>query len=272
MIPILLYHQIADVPAQRDPLGLAIAPRQFEQHMAFLQRAGYRCLSLPEAVRYLQEGRSLPRKSFVLTFDDGYRDLIVTVAPILNRFGFTATVFLVAGCMGGGSDWEGQRGARAAPLLSWAEARELAAQGFTFGGHTLTHPRLTGLHTEQVLHEIRQSNALIEEQLEIKSDFFAYPYHDSDARIQRIVAGSGYRAACGSHTGTWGLYNLWRAECMRDDGPMLFKLKAEGRYLRLRYFIQNCQRTPVGSLLVRPLRAVRRWQRGLKGAQASADG
>ena len=100
MIPILMYHQVAEIPRNMDPLGLAVPPGQFEEQMRYLERNGYSCLTLPEAVRYFQKDARTPSKTFVITFDDGYQDIFTTVCPILEKFGFAATVFLVAGRVG----------------------------------------------------------------------------------------------------------------------------------------------------------------------------
>lgn len=142
MTSILLYHRIAQISDQHDPKGLTVSPQQFERQMVSLHHAGYRCISLVDAVNSIREGLRLPRKSFVLTFDDGYQDLYDNVWPILDRYGFTATIFLVAGSIGCLSNWGGQTGPSAAPLMSWAEVQELARRGLSFGSHTLTHRRL----------------------------------------------------------------------------------------------------------------------------------
>lgn len=247
MISVLMYHQIAQIPAQHDLLGLTLPPQLFEQQMAYLHRAGYRSLGLDEAIRYWQKGRREPRKSFVLTFDDGYRDVYTNVWPILDRFGFTATIFLVVGRVGCQSDWD----EHAAPLLSWAEVRELAHSGFTFGSHTLTHPQLPRLDDKQVAREIRQSKAIMEDQLGVEVNLFSYPYTNSDLRIQRMVTESGYIAACGGDRGAWGLFNLWRAECVSKESRLSFALKADGWYHRL---IWLREQSLLGRLLVRVYR------------------
>jgi peptidoglycan/xylan/chitin deacetylase (PgdA/CDA1 family) len=251
VFPILLYHQVAAVPTQHDPHGLAVSPGQFEQQMGYLHRAGYRCVSLAGAVRCVRAGRGLPRKSFVLTFDDGYRDLYFTVWPILRRFGFTATIFLVAGRAGGWSDWKGQTGPAAAPLLSWSEARELIGFGAAFGSHTVTHPRLGQLDETQALAEIQRSKAILEERLGVPIDLFSYPYANYNARIQRIVAETGYMAACGGDRGAWGFFNLWRAQCKRKDSMRLLALKAGGWYHRFIWLREH-------SIFGRPLRPAKR--------------
>lgn len=261
MIPILLYHQIAEVPAEHDPQRLAVTPEQFERQMAYLRRTGYRCLPLTEAVHRLHHGLSLPKKSFVITFDDGYRDIYTTVWPILDRFGFTATVFLVADRTDCLSDWEGQSGLAAAPLLSWAEARELASLGITFGGHTLTHPRLTLLDDEQAMIEVRQAKVLMEDNLGRGVKFFSYPYHNYDVRIQGIVTEAGYDAACGGRRGRWGFFNLWRVDCERDDSQRSFTLKASGRYHQYTWLREETQ---LGRALVRTVRQLRSAPKGAK--------
>jgi peptidoglycan/xylan/chitin deacetylase (PgdA/CDA1 family) len=183
-------------------------------------------------VRHLQGARRVPVKAFVLTFDDGYQDVHSKVLPILEKFGFTATIFLVAGRMGSPSNWAGQEGARAGLLLSWAEARDLARRGLTLGSHTLSHPRLSLLDDPSACEEIRNSRVLIEDQLDMQVDFFSYPYSDCDARIERLVESAGYTAACAGDSGPWSVFHLWRAQCVRDDTIRSFALKASGWYHR----------------------------------------
>jgi peptidoglycan/xylan/chitin deacetylase (PgdA/CDA1 family) len=232
MIPILMYHQVAEIPRKLDPGGLAVPPGQFEQQMSYLARKAYLCLTLPEALRHLRKGGRAPAKSFVLTFDDGYQNVHSRACPILERFGFTATVFLVAGRMGSPSNWAGQEGARSGLLLSWAEARDLARRGFVLGSHTLSHPRLSLLDGQSAFEEIRNSRVLLQDRLDIQVDFFSYPYSDSDARVERLVESAGYTAACAGDSGPWSVFHLWRTPCLRDDTTLSFALKAGGWYNR----------------------------------------
>lgn len=259
MATILLYHQIADVPAEHDPLGLSVPPLQFERQMAYLHRAGYHCLDLAEALQGLRRGWRLDPKSIVLTFDDGYRDLYTVGWPIMQRYGFTATVFLVTNCVGMASDWAGQCGPAAAPLLSWDETREMVGQGLSFGCHTHTHPHLTRLSDDRALYEIRHSQAVIAQNLDRPIDLFSYPYFDFDARIERLVARSGFYAACGGERGRWGMFSLWRVQCLRDETTLSFALKVGGwrqRLIRLR------EQTLLGRVVRRMLRGARRGIRG----------
>lgn len=253
MIPILMYHQVAEIPAQLDPLSLAVPPAQFEQQMAFLSNHGYRCFSLPVAVRYLRQGGRVPPKTFVLTFDDGYQNVYSNACPILDRFAFTATIFLVAGRMGLASDWDGQDGILAAPLLSWSEARELVGRGYEMGSHTFTHPRLNNMDDKSAFMEISDSKLLLEDRLDQHVDFFSYPYSSSSTRIERLVEAAGYVAACGGPVSPWSLFRLCRIQCSVGDSRLSFALKACGWYSR---FVIARESTPANGLR-RCVRALR---------------
>lgn len=252
MIPILMYHQIADVPRSSDPKNLAVSPLLFERQMAYLSREGYQCLSLGEAVQYV--GRSHPRKTFVITFDDGYQDLYHTVRPILERYGFTATVFLVSGCMGRDSNWEGQSGPYSGRLMSWDEARELAQAGFTMGSHTISHPWLHKLNQNQAIYEIQHSKEILQDRLEMEVNLFSYPYSAHSESVRQLVAECGYIAACGGDRGQWGLFNLWRAQCTWNESLLSFASKVSGRY----YHIIRMRQQPLLRRMLRyPVRKVR---------------
>jgi peptidoglycan/xylan/chitin deacetylase (PgdA/CDA1 family) len=248
MLTILAYHQIAQVPAEHDPSGLTVSPSSFAQQMAYLYTAGYQCLTLQDALYYWQTGRRPPRKSFVLTFDDGYEDVYTTVWPILERFGFTATIFLVASRVGSESTWKKRRGALATPLMSWTAVRQMQQAGFTFGNHTLTHAYLPTLDDRQVRDEITCAKAMLEDRLGTPVPFFCYPYNASDARIQQLVAESGHHAACSNDRGRWSFYNVWRVECTRHDTLQFFTWKVSRWHQR---FIWLRQQPAVGRAAVR---------------------
>lgn len=232
MTTILMYHQIAELPRVVDPLGLSVPQDQFEQQMNYLARNRYVCLTLAEAVQYILHDEHAPARSFVLTFDDGYQDVLLKALPILKKFGFTATVFMVAGHMGMKSDWQGQDGDRAGQLMSQAEARELLQHGFIFGSHTLSHPFLHMLDERSVLEELRMSKALLQERLHERVDYFSYPYSRTNEHIEDLVRATGYRAACAGDTGPWSVHHLWRVPCRSDDSLSTFAMKASGWYDR----------------------------------------
>ncbi len=232
MISIFMYHQIAEIPGEADPRGQAIPPAQFERQMRHLASNGYSCLSLEQAVNHFRSGEQVPARSFVLTFDDGYQDFRTNACPILEKYGFTATVFLVAGRMGARSDWWGQDGARSGLLLTWDEARDLAQRGYSLGSHSLSHPFLNRIDERAAFEDIRQSRALLEDRLGRQIDFFSYPFSETNPRVAELVEAAGFSAACAGYLGAWSIFNMWRVPCLRSDSALVFALKAGGWYNR----------------------------------------
>jgi peptidoglycan/xylan/chitin deacetylase (PgdA/CDA1 family) len=226
MIPILMYHQVADIPRKLDPLGLAIPPTQFEQQMSYLASNGYICITLLEAMQYFRKCERAPTKSFVLTFDDGYQDFHSNACPILEKFGFSATVFLVVDRLGSLSNWWGQEGDCSGLILSRAEARELARRGHILGSHTLSHPFLNLLDDQSAFEEIHNSKIVLQNELDMQIDFFS----ETNPHIEELVESAGYIAACAGDLGPWSIFHLWRVPCLRDDTALSYALKVRGWY------------------------------------------
>jgi peptidoglycan/xylan/chitin deacetylase (PgdA/CDA1 family) len=190
MIPILMHHAIDDRPSP-----VFTAPAVFAAQVAALAENGYRSLSLGALYRGLAAGEALPARSVVFTFDDGYRSVYDCAWPVLRRYGFGATVFLITGYCGRDNRWPGQPAATPlATLMTWAQIERLAADGCEFGAHTHTHRPLSALSAAAVEDELQTSQAVIAAHLGRAPDAFAYPYGDSSpqakACVQRHFAGA----------------------------------------------------------------------------------
>jgi len=220
--PILAYHQITKDDSPKDPSGFAVSVRQFERQMRYLHDHGYCCVPLMELLRPSRNKPSRRKRTFALTFDDGYEDFLTQAYPVLRRYGFTATVFLVTDRVGAQSDWEGEMGT---PLLTWEQVQALHEDGISFGSHSCTHPWLTRLSNEQLGHELIASKERMEAELGQEIPLLAYPYGESNSEIQRMAMAAGYRAACGMDRGRRGRFNLWRCLCHTDDSLLTFILK-----------------------------------------------
>jgi peptidoglycan/xylan/chitin deacetylase (PgdA/CDA1 family) len=192
-IPILLYHKIGRPPRGALVAGHYVSPGLFRRHLAYLKGRGYESLSLPDVVR---TDRALPPRPVAITFDDGYRCLYEEAFPALQEFGFGAAVFLVAGALGGTNAWEQAAGDVSEPLLELGQIREMQKGGIEFGSHTMGHPHLTALGTEDARREIGESRRRLEDSLCTPCRSFAYPYGDWDARVRGLVAEAGYEVAC----------------------------------------------------------------------------
>lgn len=243
--PILRYHQITGNGAPEGPPGCAMPVSQFERQMCYLEKHGYRCLPLVELLQSSGEGLPWRKKTFALTFDDGYEDFLTQAYPILRRYGFTATVFLVTDLVGGQSRWEGESGTS---LLTWEQVTDLHDRGISFGSHTCTHRRLPCLPGEQIWHELTTSKACLEAKLGHGIQLLAYPYGESNSEIHRIAVAAGYSAACGVDTGRGGRFNAWRCPCCADENLLAFAFKLSRWY---RHSIWFRQETVLGQLLRR---------------------
>ena len=102
---VLMYHALAD-----ERSAISLPPSVFQRQMRLLHEGGFRVISMSDLVSSLQSGEELPGKSVVLTFDDGFESVYTNAFPVLQRYGFPATVFLVADYCGKTNDWPSQPG------------------------------------------------------------------------------------------------------------------------------------------------------------------
>ena len=130
-----------------------------------------------------------------LTFDDGYADFASTVVPILARFGFTATVYVLAGRLGGLNEWDPDASRKR--LMTREQVREVARAGMEVGSHGLRHVSLPTLTQTELSAEVEHSRAVLSELLGQQIFGFTYPYGHLGDREVRAVQAAGYRYACG---------------------------------------------------------------------------
>jgi len=190
---ILMYHSVADVGD--DPSHLSVAPSLFAEQMATLQRLGLRGVSISSLVDAMRARRA--RRLVGITFDDGYLNVLESAVPELKRRGFTATVFVIPGRLGGTNEWA--KGPTM-PLLSANQVSELANAGMEVASHSMTHVRLAGLTASQLQAEVRESRARLGELVGAPVRGFAYPYGSMDAAARRAVEDAGYDYACAVET------------------------------------------------------------------------
>ncbi len=200
MIPILTYHSVGRLnPVLDTPV------EKFEQQLKAFAESGYKTVTVSQLVRLINAKSPLPDKSFVLTFDDGYQSFHTDAWPLLKKYGFNATVFLITDFCGKDNQWLGQPASvPKAALLTWDEVEELAEQGCEFGGHTLTHRPLSTLSADQLLDELVQSKAKIMEVTGQDASIFAYPYGDTNGDAVKAVQ-QHYEGAVSTNLGICGL-------------------------------------------------------------------
>lgn len=176
MRAILTYHSL-----DTSGSAISVSPTEFRRQVEWLASGKVRVVPLPDLLR-------LPPtvNAIALTFDDGFANFAEVAAPLLRDYSLPATLFVVAGHVGGTNAWGGRSDPRVPtlPLLSWAELGRLAEQGVRLGGHTRTHPRLTGVGPEALLDELGGATEAIRAETGRRPEEFAYPFGD----VNEIVA------------------------------------------------------------------------------------
>jgi peptidoglycan/xylan/chitin deacetylase (PgdA/CDA1 family)/glycosyltransferase involved in cell wall biosynthesis len=174
-LPVLLYHHIGPLRPGVVP-GLTITPAVFERQVRWMARKGYTGICPADWVRWRCDGKDLPAKPVLLTFDDGYTDLVEHALPVLRRYGFGAVVFIVTGLVGRTNAWDEAHGWGTLNLMTAEQIRHWATQGIEFGAHTRTHTDLTTLPADKMAEEVVGSRDDLARITGAPVTSFAYPY------------------------------------------------------------------------------------------------
>jgi peptidoglycan/xylan/chitin deacetylase (PgdA/CDA1 family) len=181
-----MYHSVE--PYETDPYLVTVHPRRFDEQLRWLHRRGLRGVSMAELLAAREPG------TVGLTFDDGYTNFLTNVLPTLARYGFTATVFVIAGALGGYNAWD-EPGPRKA-LMTAADVRLAADAGMEIGSHSLHHVRLPEVSDAQLRDEVVASREQLTALIERPVAGFCYPYGAVGGREVQAVRDAGYEYAC----------------------------------------------------------------------------
>jgi peptidoglycan/xylan/chitin deacetylase (PgdA/CDA1 family) len=218
----LMYHEI-ELPGrplcQSDPgyVRYILTYPTFRTQMQWLKQAGYRGLSIGEA---LQNPGQL---SVTITFDDGCETDLIAAAPVLEEFGFRATFYLTTGFLGKPG------------YLNEDQVRELDARGFQIGCHSMTHPYLSDLADADLRREIVDAKLRIEEIVGHTIEHFSLPGGRYDARTLEMARRAGFRSVANSlfrvNSASTSPFELARVAIQRDASAQEFAAICEGRGL-----------------------------------------
>lgn len=195
-VPILMYHSISN-STNRKFKQFTISPSLFEKQMAYLHEHAYTPITVTQFVNNMSQScSSLPERPVILTFDDGYADFFTDALPILKRYNFVATLYVVTGFINETSRWLKREGEATRQMLTWDQLGEISASDIECGAHTHHHPRLDTLPSSIAHHEIVISKKTLEDHLGKSVSSFAYPFGYYTATIQQLVQAAGYTSAC----------------------------------------------------------------------------
>lgn len=183
---ILTYHTVEPPTDKKEGVmqkKYHVFPDNFRAQMQYLKDNSYVPIPMKVYVSYLRHGGSIPKKSVVITFDDGWKNQYDYAYPILQEFGYPATFYIISGAIG------------AHPYMSWDDVITLDKAGMDIASHTQTHANLLKTPSDQVVKEITSSKAKLEEKLKHPVRLFAYPYYAHNADVATLLQQSGYYAA-----------------------------------------------------------------------------
>jgi peptidoglycan/xylan/chitin deacetylase (PgdA/CDA1 family) len=227
---ILMYHSIS--PYEDDPYDITVRPERFHQQMRWLRRAGRRGTSVGQLLDAHRRGAA--NGLVGLSFDDGYADFTEYALPVLQRYGFGATMFVPAGLLGGDNAWDPE-GPRKA-LLSAGQLRQVAAAGIEVGSHGFRHQSLPASSDADLAREIGESRDILADVTGHEVDGFCYPYGHHDERVIDRVERAGYSYGCAVWDSEFaGRYALAREYIRDTDSPRSLWTRGARRWLKQEY-------------------------------------
>ena len=195
--PIILMYHGTTVDEPTSPYSLRAD--RFARHLAFMRRKGWNTAR----VKDLADPGSLPSRTLIITFDDGYADNFEGAFKPIVENGMVATWFIATDAMGNYASWMGNRSPEYA-MLTTSQLREMAGAGMEIGSHTCSHPDLSRLEFASQLEEVSRSKEILESLLGQPVNSFAYPFGKFNEASLKAVEEAGYNHACSTRPGWFG--------------------------------------------------------------------
>jgi peptidoglycan/xylan/chitin deacetylase (PgdA/CDA1 family) len=192
-VPILMYHRIDAVKPTLPSLtrALTVDPRDFAAQMRWVASHGFHTITQLQLYNALIDGKPLPPKPVMVTFDDGYRDVFGKASTTIKRLGLHATAYVITDRISGPD----------ASFLTWPLLKGLERRGIEIGSHTVSHVELPSLSDSAAMAQLLDSRHVLERKLGHPVQWFAYPAGKADARIAQLVQRAGYILAMTTQPG-----------------------------------------------------------------------
>lgn len=186
----LIYHRFGD---PRYP-STNISTQLFKTQLRYLKDHKFNVITFSQAVNLMTSPKEVPDNTIVITIDDGFLSFKQNGVPLLNKFGFKATLFINTQTIGAGD------------YMNWKDLAGLVKAGYEIGNHSDSHDYFLNKKEDEVGYfktDIARSQQLLRDSLGIEPDIFAYPYGEYDPDLKQAVKSMGFKAAVAQNSGVF---------------------------------------------------------------------
>lgn len=233
-VPVVMYHRVINKSENEGIHGTYIYENIFREHMKYLKDNNFSVITFEDLNNIGWRNRFDKNKKYIIiTFDDGYVDNYELAFPILKKFNFKATIFLMGESTY--NEWDVKAdGEKSFPLMSVEMIKEMQDYGIEFGAHTFNHPKLNKLSNDEIKHQIVDVKKPLEEKIGREIITFAYPYGILNDYAKKMVEEAGYTFGVATDSGSVclsdDLYQIRRIAIFPNTNLFSFKRKVKGNY------------------------------------------
>jgi len=221
IIPILTYHNFTKDEGSSYCINIV----EFEKQINYLDTHNYSVISLSELLEGLRVGQ-LPPKPVVITIDDGFKSTYTLAYPMLKKYNFPASLFLYTNFIEKNN-----------LSLTWEEIKEMTKNNIEIGSHTLSHCNLLrykenedyDTYITRVKKEISLSKEILENKIEGKVKFFAYPYGVYSLIIKNMVILAGYEGILNANS----MNNALNADPFSLNRQIVFGISSFNSFIQI---------------------------------------
>lgn len=188
-IPVLYYHSVLPDSEVTTRNEVTISPENLKTQLQLVKDLGYTTLTMSELNDYIINNKEIPKKSILITFDDGYADNYVHAFPILKELDMKATIFVISSGIDGGY------------YMSSDQLKDMVNYGIDIESHTVNHVHLDTLSYEEQLKELKDSKTTIEKVTNKEVLSIAFPFGDYNEDTLKAVTEAGYSIAFTTNRG-----------------------------------------------------------------------
>lgn len=184
-VPVLMYHSVRTGATGQ----YQVEASQFDAEMKYLKDNGFTALTMAQYIQIMKNGQGAPAKPVLITFDDGWQDNYTVAAPIMDKYGFKATFFIISNMID------------IPDRVTTAQLKDLKKRGYDIGNHALNHERLTDYNYSEQMSILSQAKSKLETALGSKVISLSFPYGELNTDSITIVNLLGYQVSFSSYEG-----------------------------------------------------------------------